>query len=55
MTMSAIALQEPRVRDYVLASGYEQCASSPHAFGQFIREELKRFTEISRGTHMKVH
>jgi tripartite-type tricarboxylate transporter receptor subunit TctC len=51
----ARALQEPKVRDYVLASGYEPCANSPQAFGGFIREELTRFREIARMTNMKVH
>jgi tripartite-type tricarboxylate transporter receptor subunit TctC len=51
----ARALQEPKVRDYVLASGYEPCASSPEAFGRFIREELQRFREIARMTNLKVH
>jgi hypothetical protein len=39
----------------VRASGYEPCANSPEAFGRFIREELQRFSEIARQTHIKVH
>jgi tripartite-type tricarboxylate transporter receptor subunit TctC len=49
------ALEEPKVRDFVRASGYEPCANSPEAFGRFIRVELQRFSEIARQTHIKVH
>jgi tripartite-type tricarboxylate transporter receptor subunit TctC len=51
----ARALQEPKVRDYVLANGYEPCANSPDEFRRFIREELKRFAEIARLTNIKLH
>lgn len=49
------ALQEPKVRDYVLASGYEPCGNTPEEFRWFIREELKRFAEIARLTGIKIH
>jgi len=51
----AQALQEPKVRSYVLASGYEPCASSPEAFQGFVRDELARFAEIARMTNIKLH
>ena len=51
----AHALQEPKVRDFVRASGYEPCADTPEAFRRFIRDELARFAEIARLTNMKVH
>jgi tripartite-type tricarboxylate transporter receptor subunit TctC len=51
----AHALQEPKVRDFVRASGYEPCADTPEAFRRFIREELARFAEIARLTNMKIH
>ena len=49
------ALQEPKVRDFVRMNGYEPCANSPEAFRRFIGEELRRFAEIARQTHIKVH
>ena len=49
------ALQDPKVRDYVLSSGYEPCGNTPEEFRGFIREELKRFAEIARLTGIKIH
>jgi len=49
------ATEEPRVREFMVASGYDACANSPDEFRRFIRDELGRFREIARLTGIKAH
>ncbi|MCC7485628.1 MAG: tripartite tricarboxylate transporter substrate binding protein [Burkholderiales bacterium] len=49
----ARALQEPRLREYLLVSGYEPCANTPEVFRRFLRAEIERFTGIARMTNIK--
>ncbi len=42
------ALQLPKIREYILAGGYEPVGNSPAEFRRFIDTELKRFTDIAR-------
>jgi len=49
------ALEDPKVREFMLASGYDPCSNSPEEFRRFIQDELKRFSEIARRTGIKIH
>ena len=49
------ALEDPKVREFMLASGYDPCSTSPEEFRRFIQDELKRFSEIARRTGIKIH
>ena len=47
------ALQAPKVRDFLVAGGYDVIGDSPAEFRKFIDAELKRYTEIVRVTKIK--
>ena len=49
------ALDDAKVRQFMLASGYEPCGNTPEEFRRFIREELKRFAEIAQLTGIRIH
>ena len=48
------ALQAPKVRDFLVAGGYDVIGDSPADFRKFIDAELKRYAEIVRVTKIKV-
>lgn len=48
------ALQTPKVRDFLLAGGYEPVGDSPEHFRQFIETEFKRYSEIATVAKIKV-
>ena len=47
-------LNEPTVRDKLLAQGAEIVASSPGEFGRFIQEETDRLSAVVRGAHIQI-
>lgn len=48
------ALQSPRVRDFIVAGGYEPKGDSPEAFRHFVQMEVARFTQIARIAKVKI-
>jgi tripartite-type tricarboxylate transporter receptor subunit TctC len=49
-----MALQTPKVRDYLVAASYDVIGNSPGEFRKFIDAELKRYAEIARVAKIKV-
>jgi tripartite-type tricarboxylate transporter receptor subunit TctC len=47
------ALQVPKVREYVLAGGYEPEGSSPAEFRKFVRAEWERYAEMVRAAKIQ--
>lgn len=42
------ALQEPKLRDYLIAGGYEPRADPPAAFRKIVHDDIKKYGEIVR-------
>ena len=49
-----IALQASKVREFLVAGGYEVIGNSPAEFSRFLEAELARYREIVRVTKIKV-
>ena len=47
------ALREPRLRDYLVAGGYEPKADPPAEFRQTMRADLKKYSELVRAANIE--
>ena len=47
------ALQVPRIRDAIVAAGYDPLADTPEAFGRFYRAEIRKYQEIARAAKIQ--
>ena len=47
------ALQTPRVREFILAGGYEPDGSTPESFARFLKSEAARYAEAVRAAGIK--
>ena len=48
------ALQEPKLRDYLIAGGYEPKADPPAEFQKIFRADIKRYAELVRAAGIEV-
>ena len=49
-----IAVHAPKVRDFMIAGGYDPIGSTSADFGQFFRGELTRYADIVRAANVKI-
>ncbi len=47
------ALQLPRIREAIIAAGYDPVADTPAEFGKFISAEIRKYTEIARAAKIQ--
>jgi tripartite-type tricarboxylate transporter receptor subunit TctC len=48
------ALQDPKLREYFISSGYEPRGDPPEVFQKIYREDIERYAAIARVAHIKV-
>jgi tripartite-type tricarboxylate transporter receptor subunit TctC len=46
-------LQVPKIRDAIVAAGYDPVADTPAEFGQFVRAEIRKYAEIARAAKIQ--
>ena len=46
-------LQVPRIRDAIIAAGYDPLADTPADFGKFVRAEIRKYAEIVRAAKIQ--
>ena len=46
-------LQVPRIREAIIAAGYDPVADTPAQFGQFVRAEIRKYAEIARAAKIQ--
>ncbi len=47
------AVQEPRLRDYLIAGGYEPAADAPAEFAKIVRADIRRYGELVRAAKIE--
>ena len=46
-------LQVPKIRDAIVAAGYDPVADTPVEFGQFVRAEIRKYAEIAHAAKIQ--